>query len=73
MAKSKKADEPRVNVRVTPDLLERLDALIAKADRIPECRLSGSPDRSKVARVALDRGIEVLERETARPDGGRGR
>lgn len=73
MAKPKKADEPRVNVRVTPDLLERLDALIGRADRIPECRLLGSMDRSKVARVALLRGVEVLERETAKPEGGRAR
>jgi hypothetical protein len=71
MAKPKK--DARVNVRVTPDLLERLDALIGRSDRIPECRLLGSMDRSKVARVALLRGVEVLERETSKPEPGRGR
>jgi hypothetical protein len=73
MAKPKRAKEPRVNVRVTPDLLGRLDALMGKADRIPECALLGSIDLSKVARVALLRGVEVLERETAKPEGGRAR
>jgi len=73
MSKAKRAEEPRVNIRVPLDLLERLDALIERADRIPECRLLGSIDRSKVARVALARGIDVIERETAKPGAGRSR
>ncbi len=60
-------------MRVPADLVKRLDALIPKAGRIPECALLGSMDRSKVARVALLRGVEVLERETAKGEGGRAR
>lgn len=63
----------RVNVRVPLDLVKRLDALIPKAARLPECALLESMDRSKVARVALLRDVEVLERETAKVESGRTR
>lgn len=64
-------DDGRLNLRVPPDLVKRLDALGERRADIPELRLAGSIDRSKVARVALLRGVEALERETARTDGGR--
>lgn len=65
--------DSRVNVRVPLDLVKRLDALIPKAARLPECALLESMDRSKVARVALLRDVEVLERETAKGESGRTR
>lgn len=59
--------EARVNVRVSLDLLKRIDALIPKVRTLPELALlSDSVDRSKVARVALLRGVAALEAETAR-------
>ena len=61
--------DSRVNVRVPLDLVKRLDALIPKAARLPECALLRSMDRSNVARVALLRGVEVLWRETSKGDG----
>jgi len=62
----KEPKESRVNVRVPGVLVARLDALIPRVRALPECSLLGTIDRSKVARLALARGVEVLEREVGR-------
>ena len=78
MATKKRQDprEPesdRVNVKVDPDLVRRIDALTRKASSLPELSIMGTIDRSKVARLAIKRGVEALEREAAKADGDRAR
>ena len=57
--------EARLSIRVPAELVRRLDALQARVARLPECAHLGTIDRSKVARVALLRGVAALEGETA--------
>lgn len=64
------AQESRLNVRVPADLVSRLDALIPKVTHLPECALLGTLDRSKVARVALLRGVAALEAAAQRAKRG---
>lgn len=69
---SKEPKEGRFNVRVPGDLVRRMDALLPKARAIPECALLGSIRQSAILRVALLRGIAVLEDEVRRAHGKRG-
>jgi hypothetical protein len=50
-------------LRVTRDLLERVDALIAVMAADPEVRALGMPTRTAVLRVAMAHGLKDLERQ----------
>ena len=54
-------------LRLTQDLLERADALIAVMAADPEVRAVGLPTRTAVFRVALARGLRDLERQYQPP------
>ena len=69
---SKEPKEGRFNVRVPGDLVRRIDAMLPKARAIPECALLGSIRQSALVRVALLRGMDVLEDEVRRAHGKRG-
>jgi hypothetical protein len=48
-------------LRLTHDLLERADALIAVMAADPEVRALGMPTRTAVLRLAIARGLQNLE------------
>ena len=48
-------------LRLTQDLLERADALIAVMAAVPEVRALGMPTRTAVLRLAIARGLRDLE------------
>lgn len=80
MAPRKRKDDrdpldDRLNLRVSPDLMRRIRALEGKAATIRELQGAGTIDRSKVAKAALIRGLEVLEVEAGivKPGAARGR
>jgi hypothetical protein len=50
-------------LRLTQDLLERADALIAVMAADPEVRALGMPTRTAVLRLAIARGLLDLERQ----------
>ena len=50
-------------LRLTRDLLERVDALIAVMAADPEVRALGMPTRTAVLRVAMAHGLKDLERQ----------
>jgi hypothetical protein len=50
-------------LRLTRDLLERADALIAVMAADPEVRALGMPTRTAVLRLAIARGLKDLERQ----------
>jgi hypothetical protein len=50
-------------LRLTHDLLERADALIAVMAADPEVRALGMPTRTAVLRLAIARGLQDLERQ----------
>jgi hypothetical protein len=50
-------------LRLTHDLLERADALIAVMAADPEVRALGMPTRTAVLRLAIARGLRDLERQ----------
>jgi hypothetical protein len=50
-------------LRLTQDLLERADALIAIMAADPEVRALGMPTRTAVLRLAIARGLRDLERQ----------
>ena len=50
-------------LRLTQDLLERADALIAVMAADPEVRALGMPTRTAVLRLAIARGLRDLERQ----------
>jgi hypothetical protein len=54
-------------LRLTHDLLERADALIAVMAADPEVRALGMPTRTAVLRLAIARGLQDLERQHQRP------
>ena len=54
-------------LRLTHDLLERADALIAIMAADPEVRALGMPTRTAVLRLAIARGLRDLERQYQRP------
>jgi hypothetical protein len=53
-------------LRVTRDLLERVDALIAVMAADPEVRALGMPTRTAVLRVPMAHSLKNLERSTSR-------
>jgi hypothetical protein len=54
-------------LRLTHDLLERADALIAVMAADPEVRALGMPTRTAVLRLAIARGLRDLERQYQSP------
>jgi hypothetical protein len=54
-------------LRLTQDLLERADALIAVMAADPEVRALGMPTRTAVLRLAIARGLRDLERQYQQP------
>jgi hypothetical protein len=54
-------------LRLTQELLERADALIAVMAADPEVRALGMPTRTAVLRLAIARGLRDLERQYQRP------
>jgi hypothetical protein len=54
-------------LRLTQDLLERADALIAIMAADPEVRALGMPTRTAVLRLAIARGLRDLERQYRSP------
>ena len=54
-------------LRLTHDLLERADALIAVIAADPEVRALGMPTRTAVLRLAIARGLRDLERQYQPP------
>lgn len=56
-------DETPVSVRLPPKLLKRADALAAKLQKDPEVRMLGRVSRSAVLRLAVLKGLQVLEAE----------
>ena len=55
------ATKTPTQLRLTHDLLERADALIAVMAADPEVRALGMPTRTAVLRVAIARGLRDLE------------
>ena len=53
------------SLRLAPDFITRADALINRIRRVPEYAAMGPMDRSKVLRLAIAKGLEVLETEHA--------
>ena len=58
-------DNP-TSVRLTSDILKRVDRLLPKLERDPERRALGKITRSKAIRLAIVRGLDALEGELAR-------
>jgi MoxR-like ATPase len=54
-------------LRLTHDLLERADALIAMMATDPDVRALGMPTRTAVLRLAIARGLQDLERQYQAP------
>jgi hypothetical protein len=54
-------------LRLTQDLLERADAMIAVMAADPEVRALGMPTRTAVLRLAIARGLRDLERQYQPP------
>jgi hypothetical protein len=54
-------------LRLTHDLLERADALIAVMAADPDVRALGMPTRTAVLRLAIARGLRDLEHQYQRP------
>jgi hypothetical protein len=54
-------------LRLTHDLLDRADALIAVMAADPEVRALGMPTRTAVLRLAIARGLQDLERQYQAP------
>ena len=55
--------ETPTTVRLTPAVLKRADALARVLQRHPEASMWGRISRSTVLRLAVVRGLEVLESE----------
>ena len=56
-------DEVPTSVRLPRDFVKRLDALVPRLEKVPTLAALGPLTRSKALRLALARGIEVLEAE----------
>ena len=61
------------SIRLPRDFLDRADALVPRLDRVPEYAALGSMNRSRVLRLAILKGLEVLEQRVQRRKGGAGR
>jgi hypothetical protein len=62
-----KAIKTPTQLRLTQDLLERADALIAVMAADPEVRALGMPTRTAVLRLAIARGLRDLEGQYQQP------
>ncbi|MBN1961709.1 MAG: hypothetical protein JW841_12260 [Deltaproteobacteria bacterium] len=59
-------NETQIAVRIPHDLLERADKLVKPMSKRADLRVwGGKVSRSNVLRLALLKGLEVLEKETA--------
>lgn len=60
--------EAQVSLRLTPKLVRRVDALIPKLKRLKEVTHYGALtlNRSAVLRLAIARGVEMLEKDCRR-------
>lgn len=54
------------SLRLEAEALKRADALVTALRRVPELTALGTLTRSKVLRLAIARGLAVLERESKR-------
>ena len=59
-------DSCNLSVRVLRSLVERLDTLVPALSDDPRMQVLGKVSRSDVARAAMVRGLEELEREYQR-------
>ena len=53
----------QIALRVSPDMEQRVDALLPKLAKDATLSAVGRVTRSTVLKLALSRGLEVLERE----------
>lgn len=61
-----KETDPSITVRVPADWLDRADALARLLSDLEDVRRYAKPTRSMVARLAMLRGLEALERQYVR-------
>lgn len=52
-----------INLRLPSDLLARVDALVPDLDQTPAVRVGARACRSTVLRMALEKGLPLLEAE----------
>ena len=57
------SDEVPTSVRLPREFVKRLDALAPRLEKVPTFAALGPLTRSKVLRLALAHGMEVLEAE----------
>ena len=62
MAQTKAPEPIQIALRVTSEIVDRADALVAKALKNPKLAV-GRVTRSSLLKLALVRGLEVLEEE----------
>lgn len=55
--------DPSITVRVPADWLERADELALLMSDVDDVRRFGKPTRSMIARLAMQRGLDALERQ----------
>lgn len=65
--------DPSITVRVPAEWLVRADELAALMNDVEEVRRFGKPTRSMIARLALQRGLDALERQYSEIPAKRGR
>lgn len=53
----------QTTVALSDDTFERLDRLVPYLESIPEVVVGGPPSRGTVMRLALIKGLELLERQ----------
>ena len=53
-----------LSLRVSPTVLEQVDALAEALSDSPEARIAGRWGRSAVLRIALEEGLKVLAKRT---------
>ena len=56
-------NDAQITTRLPADIIEQMDALLPRLRRDPRFRAFGRLTRSTVLRLALERGLVVLESE----------
>ena len=56
-------NDAQITTRLPADLIERMDALLPQLRKDPRYRAFGRITRSTVIRLAMERGLAVLESE----------